>query len=60
MAEVYQKVQPGTTYRLRSMVAYYGAHYFSFVLHPVTHRWTLFDDAHIVEARISSSLQILE
>ncbi len=56
VTEVFQKVRPGTRYRLRSMVAYYGAHYFAFVLHPATRRWTLFDDAHISEVLVFSGV----
>jgi ubiquitin C-terminal hydrolase len=35
------------TYRLRSMVCYYGAHYEAFVLLPDTESWVLFDDANV-------------
>ena len=59
LAALYQGLPPGAhRYRLRSMVAYYGAHYQAFVRvgeeggggGPAAHArssWVLFDDAHV-------------
>lgn len=45
---VYRGPVPGQyVYRLRSMVCYYGAHYFAFVLLPDTDRWVMFDDTRV-------------
>ena len=35
-----------TTYRLRSMVLFYGSHYLAFCHHP-THGWAKFDDTSV-------------
>lgn len=42
--EVYKGLDPGSTYRLCSMVCYYGAHYQAFVLLPSS-VWVVLDDA---------------
>ena len=34
-------------YRLRSLVCYYGAHYFAFVRHPELGVWLMFDDTRV-------------
>ena len=48
MADIYQAVDPGLlVYALRSMVCYYGSHYFAFVLSPQLGQWLLFDDASV-------------
>jgi hypothetical protein len=36
---------PGTLYRLRAMVCYYGRHYSAFVHLPEPSLWVAFDDA---------------
>jgi hypothetical protein len=42
---VYRGVAPGEhVYHLRSMVCYYGAHYFAFVLLPEQQAWVQIDD----------------
>ena len=46
LAALYGGLDPGAHhYRLRSMVAYYGAHYQAFVFMPDLQRWVLLDDA---------------
>ncbi|GAB4821090.1 hypothetical protein N2152v2_008136 [Parachlorella kessleri] len=45
---VYRGVNPGQhVYRLRSLVCYYGAHYFAFVLLPELGAWVMFDDTRV-------------
>jgi hypothetical protein len=42
----YRGLAPGQyVYRLRSLVGYYGAHYFAFVLMPEQQAWVVIDDA---------------
>ena len=45
LGQLYRGVPPGTLYRLRSMVCYYGRHYSAVVLLPELGRWVMFDDA---------------
>ena len=46
MADVYAGLQPGDHwYTLRSMVGFYGAHYFALVRDPGLQQWLLLDDA---------------
>ena len=48
VGDVYCGRRPGQdVYRLRSMVCYYGAHYFAFVLVPDLGRWLIFDDTRV-------------
>ena len=48
LGEVYHAVETGVhVYRLRSLVCYYGAHYFAFVLVPGPSGWLLFDDTRV-------------
>jgi len=48
MADIYQAGDPGVlVYGLRSMVCYYGSHYFAFVLSPQLGQWLIFDDASV-------------
>ena len=45
LAAVYRGLPPQQhVYRLRSLVCYYGAHYFAFVLVPELGAWVMFDD----------------
>ncbi len=48
MYAVYRGLHPGQyVYRLRSLVGYYGAHYFAFVLLPELQAWVMFDDTRV-------------
>jgi hypothetical protein len=48
MHSVYRGLHPGQhVYRLRSLVGYYGAHYFAFVLLPELQAWVMFDDTRV-------------
>mgnify|MGYP001086253949 CR=1 FL=1 len=48
LAEVYSGLPPGRhLYRLRSLVCYYGAHYFAYVLLPELQAWAKIDDTHV-------------
>ncbi len=45
---MYSGLAPGRhAYRLRSIVCYYGAHYFAFVLLPELQAWVMIDDARV-------------
>ncbi len=48
LATVYPGLQLGQhVYRLRSLVCYYGAHYFAFVLLPELQAWVMIDDTRV-------------
>ena len=48
LADIYMAGEPGAlVYGLRSMVCYYGSHYFAFVLSPQLGQWLIFDDASV-------------
>ncbi len=48
LAEVFSGLAPGKhLYRLRSLVCYYGAHYFAYVLLPELQAWAKIDDTHV-------------
>jgi ubiquitin C-terminal hydrolase len=45
LGQLYADLMPGTLYRLRAMVCYYGRHYSAFVHLPQLSRWVTFDDS---------------
>ena len=48
LGHIYHALDAGKhVYGLRSMVGYYGAHYFAFVLVPDLGRWLMFDDSRV-------------
>ena len=58
LSHIYQAIDPGAhRYRLRSMVAYYSAHYQAFVSMPDLNAWVLLDDA--VVSRVGSWAEVV-
>ncbi len=48
LGHVYHALDTGLhVYRLRSLVGYYGAHYYAFVVLPELGRWVMFDDTRV-------------
>ncbi len=48
LGHIYHALEEGQhVYCLRSLVCYYGAHYFAFVLVPDLGRWIMFDDTRV-------------